>query len=261
MTYADAMSRFGSDKPDLRFGMEITDLADVFSSTAFKVFKNVIESGGAVKAINAKGCGGVPIRVIDEWTELAKEAGLGGLAYIRVQEDGNWKSPIVKFFSDEEKAGLEKELNMEVGDLVLFAADKLDLVHTTLGRLRLLAGEATDAIPQDAFVLTWVTEFPLFETAADGHLTPMHHPFTAPLVEDLDKLDSAPETVRAQAYDIILNGVELGGGSIRIHDPETQAKMFRVLRLPEEEIQDRFGHLLKALSFGGPATWWNRVGS
>lgn len=252
LTYADAMNRFGSDKPDLRFGMELTDLSDLFKGTDFKVFGKVLSDGGVVKAVNAKGLAGVPIRVMDEWTEMAKDAGLGGLAYIRVQEDGSWKSPIVKFFSDSEKEGLEKRLDMQVGDLVLFAADKLNVVNKALGRLRLLAGEMADAIDPKAFAFTWVTEFPLLEQNEEGRYQSMHHPFTSPHPDDIGLLETEPLNVRAQAYDIVLNGVELGGGSIRIHDPAMQEKMFKVLSLPESEIKDRFGHLIRGLSYGAP---------
>jgi aspartyl-tRNA synthetase len=252
MSYDDAMNRFGSDKPDLRFGMELTDLTDVFQGTQFKVFGQVVEKGGVVKAINAKGLGNITPRIIDEWTELAKDAGLGGLAYIRVQPDGGWKSPIVKFFSEAEKEGLARRMRMEAGDLVLFAADKRPVVNTALGRLRLLAGAAAAAIPKDVFAFTWVTDFPLFELGEDGAVQPVHHPFTSPHPDDLDKLESDPLAVRAQAYDIVLNGVELGGGSIRVHDPELQARIFRLLKLPEAEIEERFGHLIRALRYGAP---------
>ncbi len=252
MTYAEAMSRYGSDKPDLRFGMEIADLSDIFRGSAFKVFAQAVEKGGAVKAINARGLAGATIRTMDDWTQLAKDGGLAGLAYIRVQEDGTWKSPIVKFFTDEEKENLRQRLDVRIGDLVLFAADRAEVVHTVLGRLRLLAGEMAKAIPDDAFAFTWVTDFPLFERSAEGGLQSMHHPFTAPHPEDLPLLDTAPETVRAQAYDIVLNGVELGGGSIRIHDPDLQARMFGILGIPAADIESRFGHLIRALGYGAP---------
>jgi len=252
MTYEEAMNRYGSDKPDIRFDMEIQDLSDIFAGTDFKVFSRVIEGGGVVKAINAKTLGGVPNRVMDDWTEMAKDSGLGGLAYIRMQEDDKWKSPIVKFFSDEEKEALRERLHMEEGDLILFAADKNDTVNVALGRLRLLAGAMADVIDKDAFAFIWVTDFPLFERNEEGRLQSMHHPFTSPHFEDLHLLEETPEKVRAQAYDIVLNGVELGGGSIRIHDPELQELMFKTLQIPEEEIKDRFGHLIRGLSFGAP---------
>lgn len=254
MTWREAMDRFGSDKPDLRFGMEIVDLADVFAGTSFKVFGRALANGGVVKAINAKGCSPLcSIKMVEEeWTGLAKEGGLGGLAYIRVQEDGSWKSPIVKFFSEEEKAGMTAKLGLEPGDLVLFGADCAEKVLPVLGRIRLLAAAQAKRIPEGEYRFTWVTDFPLFERNDEGHLVSVHHPFTAPNAEDVPLLDSDPEKVRAQAYDIVLNGTELGGGSIRIHDPEFQARMFKVLGLPEAEIQDRFRHLIRALEFGAP---------
>ncbi len=252
MTYAEAMDRFGSDKPDLRFGMELVDLSALFKGTQFKVFGGVLEKGGVVKAINAKGLGAVPPRAIDDWTVMAKEAGLGGLAYIRVQDDGSWKSPIVKFFSEAEKAGLQEKMQIQNGDLILFAADKPAVVNVALGRLRLLAGAMANAIPKDQYKFIWVTDFPLFEKSDEGRPTPMHHPFTAARPQDLPLLESDPFKVCAQAYDIVLNGVELGGGSIRIHDSETQNRLFKVLGFPPEEIEDRFGHLLRAFSYGAP---------
>jgi aspartyl-tRNA synthetase len=252
MSYADAMGRYGSDKPDIRFGMELQDVSDVFASTQFKVFGRVLAEGGVVKAFNAKGLGALSAGVLDDWTATAKEASLGGLAHIRVQEDGSWKSPIVKFFSEAEKEGLAARLKVAAGDLVLFAADKADVANVALGRLRLMAGAAADAIPKGVFVFTWVTDFPLLERGADGSLQSMHHPFTSPHPEDIPLLDTDSLKVRALAYDIVLNGVELGGGSIRIHDPELQAKMFRVLGIPPQEIEDRFGHLIRALSYGAP---------
>lgn len=252
LTYHEAMNRYGSDKPDIRFGMELVDLSSVFTETGFKVFRQVLDQGGVVKAVNAKGLGGVPIRVMDEWTELARQWGLGGLAYIRAQEDGEWKSPILKFFSDEEKAQLKTLLAIEPGDLVFFAADQADTANTALGHLRLVAGEKAGVIDDSVYAFTWVTDFPLFEQTAEGRLTPVHHPFTSMHPDDVELLTSAPERIRAQAYDIVLNGVELGGGSIRIHDPELQAEIFSVLQMPQAEVEDRFGHLIQALSYGAP---------
>ncbi len=217
------------------------------------MFARALEGGGVVKALNAKGLFQAPIKMVEEdWTGLAKEGGLGGLAYIRVQEDGTWKSPIVKFFSDAEKAGLQAALDIQPGDLVLFGADQADKVLPVLGRIRLLAGAQAKAIPPDQYKFTWVTDFPLFERSDEGRLVSVHHPFTAPQKEDIPLLDTAPEKVRAQAYDIVLNGTELGGGSIRIHDPAFQARMFQILGLPEAEIQSRFRHLIRALEYGAP---------
>ena len=252
LTYEDAINRFGSDKPDLRFGMELVELSDIFAETEFKVFRQVVGSGGVVKAVNAKGLGGVPIRVMDEWTSEAKEWGLGGLAYIRAQDDGEWKSPILKFFSDAEKAHLKERLQIEPGDLVFFAADTAATANRALGHMRLLAGELAGVISDDEYAFTWITDFPLFETTDEGRLVSVHHPFTAMHPDDVALLETDPGRIRSQAYDIVLNGVELGGGSIRIHDPDVQARIFQALRLPEAEVEDRFGHLLKALSYGAP---------
>jgi len=252
LSYADAMDRYGSDKPDMRFGMELTDLTSVFANSEFKVFRTAVDKGGVVKAVNAKKLGGLTQRVIDDWTELVKEAGLGGLAYIRVQPDGTWKSPIVKFFTEGEKAALQQKLQIEIGDLILFAADAADTVNPALGKLRLLAGEMAGLMPPGRFRFLWVTDFPLLEKGEGGRLQSMHHPFTSPHPEDIPWLDSDPLKVRARAYDIVLNGVELGGGSIRIHDTDLQARMFKVLGIPDSEAQERFGHLLKALAFGAP---------
>jgi len=252
MSWHDAMNRFGSDKPDLRFGWELKDLGSVFAETQFKVFGNVLKNGGVIKAVNCKGQAGATIRQIEEWTGLAKTFGMGGLAYIRVQEDGSWKSPIVKFFSESEIEGLRGTLNIEVGDLVLFAAEKWQNASLFLGKVRLEAAHAAGIIPAKDFKFTWVTEFPLFEETDAGRLVSMHHPFTTPLPEDVPLLDTDPGKTRAVAYDIVLNGVELGSGSIRIHDPVLQTKMFDMLGVSEEEKESRFGHLLKALSYGAP---------
>jgi aspartyl-tRNA synthetase len=252
MTYAEAMSRYGSDRPDLRFDLPITDLSDVFRDSHFKVFAEAVRGGGVVKAINAHGLAGISLKMVDDWTAMARESGLAGLAHIRVRDDGGWKSPIVKFFSEGEKAALSERLGIRPGDLILFAADRPEVVHPALGRLRLLAAEQARAAGGRPFAFTWVTEFPLLERDEEGRLSPMHHPFTSPMAEDLPLLERDPLQVRARAYDIVLNGVELGGGSIRIHDPELQARVFRLLGLSEEEIEARFGHLLRALEYGAP---------
>ena len=253
MSFAEAMDRFGSDKPDLRFGMELTDLAAVFGDTQFKVFGSVLKDGGAIKAINAKGLStSIPVRLIDEWTDLAKEHGMGGLAYIRVQEDGTWKSPITKFFSEAEVEALRGAMDIGVGDLVLFAASKPRNVNTFLGKVRLMAAEQGGIIPRDQLAFTWVTEFPVFEEADDGSLHPMHHPFTSPHPDDFELLDSDPAAARALGYDVVLNGVELGSGSIRIHDAGNQRRMFELLKLSDEQVRNQFGHLLDALQYGAP---------
>ncbi len=252
MTYAEAMDRYGSDKPDLRFGMAIENVSDIFRDSGFKVFAEAVRRGDVVKAVNAEGLAGIPIRVADEWTAFAKDCGLAGLAHIRVQDDGAWKSPIVKFFSEGERSALTERLNIRPGDLILFAADRPERANVALGKLRLLAGEMAGAMEGKPFAFTWVTEFPLLERDEEGRLSSMHHPFTAPMAEDLPRLDSDPLSVRAQAYDLVLDGVELGGGSIRIHDPELQTRMFRALGLADREIESRFGHLIRALEYGAP---------
>ncbi|MFH0954414.1 MAG: aspartate--tRNA ligase [Verrucomicrobiota bacterium] len=252
MSYDDAVNKYGTDKPDLRFGFEMVEVSEVFAGTQFKVFANVLAKRGVVKALNAKGQGGTSLSVMDDWTAKAKEAGLAGLAYIRVAEDGTWKSPIVKFFSDAEKQGLSKKLGIQPGDLVLFGADTPAVVNQALGRLRLVAGAAAGVIKKDDFVFTWVTDFPLFEKNEEGQVQAMHHPFTSPHAEDMNLLESDPLRVRAWAYDIVLNGVELGSGSIRIHDPDLQARIFKALGIPPAEIEERFGHLIRAFSYGAP---------
>ena len=252
MPFEVAFNQYGSDKPDTRFGMLLTDLTDAFKGTQFKVFASVLGQGGVVKAINATGLAAVSQGTIDDWTALAKEAGLGGLAFIRVQEDGTWKSPIVKFFSEQEKAALQTKLSIQKGDLILFAADKNDKVNIALGRIRLLAGQAAKAIPPNMFSFTWVTDFPLFEKNAEGGLSSVNHPFTAPNPEDAHLIESAPLKARALAYDIILNGVELGGGSIRIHDSDLQSRAFRALGLSDEKIRTMFGHMIDAFQYGAP---------
>jgi aspartyl-tRNA synthetase len=252
MTYREAMDRYGSDKPDTRFDMLLTDVSDLFAGTNFKVFAAALGQGGVVKAINAKGLGAVSQGTIDGWTEAAQDAGLGGLAFIRVQLDSTWKSPIVKFFRDTEVSGLRERLDIKPGDLILFGADRRDTVNLALGRIRLLAAAEAQVIPDGLFSFTWVTDFPLFERGADGELTSVNHPFTAPHPEDAALIESDPLKARALAYDIILNGVELGGGSIRIHDSELQARAFRALGLSEERIRSMFGHMIDAFEFGAP---------
>ena len=253
MSWHHSMEYYGIDKPDLRFGMKLTDVTSVFKGSGFKVFAQIADGGtGVIKAINAKGLAGVPIRVVEEWTELAKHFGMGGLAHIRVQEDGTWKSPITKFFSDAEKEALGKALDIQVGDLILFGAGSWRKVSEFLGKVRLEAGKQANCIPEGKFMFTWITEFPLFDDDGEGGLVSMHHPFTRPYPPDLHLLETEPLKVRATAYDIVLNGVELGSGSIRIHDSATQQRMFERLKVSPEEIEGRFGHLIRALSFGAP---------
>ncbi|MDP9290812.1 MAG: aspartate--tRNA ligase [Verrucomicrobiota bacterium] len=254
LTYAEALNRFGSDKPDTRFGIELVDFCDAFAQSQFKVFKGAIESGGVVKAINAKGFAGITTGQIEELTQTAKTFGAKGLAFIKI-ENGEWKSPIVKFFGDDEKRALQERLAIEEGDLVLFAADKWEIACEVLGRLRLRVAEYQNLTRNsEALNFLWVTDFPLLAfSAEENKWNAVHHPFTRPKDEDKALLDSGEfGKIRAQAYDIVLNGVEIGGGSIRIHEPDLQAKMFGVLGVNADQQQKLFGHMLKAFSFGAP---------
>jgi len=254
MTWREAMNRFGSDKPDTRFGIEIVDLTDVFLQSNFKVFRSAVDSGGVVKAINAKGFARITTGQIEHLTELAKQAGAKGLAYIKV-ENGEWKSPIVKFFSDAERASLTERLKIEEGDLILFGADAWETVCNVLGRIRLRIAELCDLIPKDGrFNFLWVTEFPLVVwSPEENKWNAVHHPFTRPMQEDIGLLDGEHAgKARAVAYDIVLNGVEIGGGSLRIHEADLQEKMFSLLGVDAQRQQTLFGHLLKAFRHGAP---------
>jgi len=255
MTYREAVGRFGSDKPDRRFGMELVDLSDDFRASSFKVFRGAIDSGGVVKAINAKNFASLTIGQSDELTEIAKTFGAKGLAFIKV-EGGEWKSPIVKFFSDAEKAALKSKLKIEEGDLILFAADKWDVACEVLGRIRLRVSEFQKLVPdKEIWDFLWVYDFPLLLwSAEENKWNAMHHPFTRPKAEDvalLDQKEKFPE-IRAEAYDVVLNGVEIGGGSMRIHEPPLQQKMFEALSVSKDDQQTMFGHLLRALRLGAP---------
>jgi aspartyl-tRNA synthetase len=263
LTYREAVNRFGSDKPDRRFGMELVDLAEVFCESSFKVFRSALDAGGVVKAINAKGFAGITIGQADELTEIAKLHRAKGLAFIKI-ENGEWKSPIVKFFSDAEKAALQSKLNIEEGDCVFFAADKWEIACEVLGRIRLRVAEILNLIANrkgqsgsdsgSNWDFLWVTEFPLFEwSAEENKWNAMHHPFTRPKAEDMPLFEAKkfPE-VRAEAYDVVLNGVEIGGGSMRIYEPELQEKMFEALGITPENRQLQFGHLLRAFRLGAP---------
>jgi aspartyl-tRNA synthetase len=259
LTYREAVNRFGSDKPDRRFGMELVDLGEIFRESSFKVFRSALDSGGVVKAINAKGFAGITIGQADELTEIAKLYGAKGLAFIKI-ENGEWKSPIVKFFSDGENKALQSKLKIEEGDCVFFGADKWEIACEVLGRLRLRIAEMQDLLgrarspsaPDWDFL--WVTDFPLFEwSAEENKWNAMHHPFTRPKTEDMLLFESKkfPE-VRAEAYDIVLNGVEIGGGSLRIYEPALQEKMFEALGIRPEDQESQFGHLFRALRLGAP---------
>jgi aspartyl-tRNA synthetase len=254
LVHVEAMNRFGSDKPDTRFAMELVDLGEVFAKSEFKVFKLALESGGVVKAINAKGLAKITTGQIEMLTEMAKQYGAKGLAFIKV-ENGEWKSPIVKFFSDAEKAELTKRLEIGDGDLILFGADRWEVVCEVLGRIRLQVAEMLELLKDStALNFLWVVDFPLLAfNAEENKWDAVHHPFTRPKVEDIALLERGEYgKVRAEAYDVVLNGVEIGGGSIRIHEPDLQAKMFEILGVDAQRQEAMFGHLLKAFSYGAP---------
>jgi aspartyl-tRNA synthetase len=254
LSYQEAMDRFGSDKPDLRFGTELVDLNDTFRSSQFKVFRTALDQKGVVKAINAKGFANITTGQVEELTNLAKQAGAKGLAFIKV-ENGEWKSPIVKFFSESERESLIEKMRIEEGDLVLFAADSLEVVCTVLGRIRLKVAEFTNLITDpDELRFLWVTDFPLMSfDPAENKWNAMHHPFTRPNTEDIPFLEQGEfGKVRAVAYDVVLNGVEIGGGSLRIHESELQQKVFSALGISQAQQQKLFQHLTNAFSFGAP---------
>ncbi len=253
MTWIDAMNRFGSDKPDLRFGMELTDVSEVVKDCEFVVFKNALENGGSVRGINAKGQGAMPRKKIDKLVEFAKGYGAKGLAYIAIGEDGTVKSSFAKFMKEEEMQALIAAMQGENGDLLLFAADKTKLVWDVLGALRLELAKQMDLLDKNEYRFVWITEFPLLEwSEEDQRFTAMHHPFTMPMEEDLQYIDTDPGRVRAKAYDIVLNGNEIGGGSVRIFQDDVQEKMFEALGFAKEEAQKQFGFLLDAFKYGVP---------
>jgi aspartyl-tRNA synthetase len=254
MTHAQAMDEFGSDKPDRRFAMQLNDLAEIFRGSSFKMFRGALDAGGAVKAINAKGFASLTTGQSDDLTEMAKHYGAKGLALIKV-ENGEWKSPIVKFFTEAEKEALRSKLLVEEGDLLLFVADKWEIVCEVLGRIRLRIAEMQKLTANsEQLDFLWVTDFPLMAfDAAENKWNAVHHPFTRPKAEDIAKLEAGDlAQVRAEAYDVVLNGVELGGGSIRIHEPDLQAKAFAALGVSEEDQQSLFGHILRAFRLGAP---------
>ena len=253
MTWQEAVDRFGSDKPDIRFGMELVDVSEVVKDCEFVVFKNALENGGSVRGINAKGQGAMPRKKIDKLVDFAKDFGAKGLAYIAIQEDGTVKSSFAKFMSEEEMHALIEAMGGENGDLLLFAADKNKVVWDVLGNLRLEIARQLEILDKGDYRFLWVTEFPLLEWNEEaGRYTAMHHPFTMPMEEDLDLLDTDPGKVRAKAYDIVLNGTELGGGSVRIFNQEIQNKMFEVLGFTREQAEEQFGFLLSAFKYGVP---------
>ena len=253
MTWIEAMNRFGSDKPDLRFGMELKDISEVVKGCGFGVFTGALENGGSVRGINAKGQGTMPRKKIDALVEFAKTYGAKGLAYIAINEDGTYKSSFAKFMTEDEMNNIVAALSGEPGDLLLFAADKNKVVWDTLGALRCHLADQMGLLDKNVFEFVWITEFPLLEWSDEqNRFTAMHHPFTMPMEEDLAIIDTDPGKVRAKAYDIVLNGNEIGGGSVRIHQDDIQEKMFECLGFTREQAYERFGFLLDAFKYGVP---------
>ena len=253
MTWQEAMDRFGSDKPDTRFGMELVDVSETVAGCGFGVFTGALENGGSVRGINAKGQGAMPRKKIEKLVSFAKDYGAKGLAYLAVNEDGTYKSSFAKFMTEEELAALVEKMGGEPGDLLLFAADKNKVVWDVLGALRLELARQLELLDKNRYNFLWVTEFPLLEWSdEENRFMAMHHPFTMPMEEDWDKIDSDPGAVRAKAYDIVLNGTELGGGSVRIHQDDIQEKMLEVLGFTKEQAHEQFGFLLDAFKYGVP---------
>ena len=252
MTWAEAMERFGIDRPDLRFGLELKNVSDIVANADFKVFASVVKNGGLVKAINAKGCADFSRKQIDELTEFAAVYRAKGLAWIKIKED-QWQSPIAKFFSDDEKEALKQRLDLEPGDIVFFVADQPKITNEALGQLRNELARRLGLIDDNEYKFTWITHFPMFEyDETEKRYQALHHPFTAPMESDIDKLESNPLDVNSRAYDLVLNGVEIGGGSIRIHDSELQERVLKCLGIGKEDANEKFGFLLDALTFGAP---------
>lgn len=252
MTYSEAIRRFGVDNPDIRFGLELVELSEIVGRSGFKVFADVVASGGIVKGVNAKGCAGLSRKEIDELTEFVKIYGAKGLAYVKMTADG-WQSPIAKFFTEDEIRSLNDTFSAEEGDLLLFVADRPKVVNDSLGRLRNRLAQILKLTDNDTYRFVWITDFPLLEwDDEDKRWVAVHHPFTAPMDEDIPYLDSEPGRCRAKAYDLVLNGNEIGGGSIRIHQEKIQSQMFRMLGIAEEDARAKFGYLLDALEFGTP---------
>lgn len=253
IAYDEAMARFGTDRPDTRFGLELVDLTDIAATCDFKVFRGAAESGGTVRAINAKGCATFTRKELDDLTDFAVQFGARGLAWVKVKEDGSWQSPIAKFFSDVERQRIAETLEAAPGDLLFFGADKPSIVFQVLGELRCELARRLEMLDKNDFNFIWVTDFPLVEfDEKEKRFQALHHPFTAPRESDVDKLDKDPGSVYSRAYDLVLNGTEIGGGSIRIHDPKIQLKVLKALSISEEEAEEKFGFLLKALQYGAP---------
>jgi len=252
ITFAESIERFGLDRPDMRFGLELCDISDIVKNSGFKVFSQVIKNGGIVKALNAKGCINFSRKEIDDLTEFVAIYRAKGLAWIKVK-DNEWQSPITKFFSDDEKEKMKARINMEPGDLVFFVADHPKITNDALGYLRNHLGKKLGLIKDDDYKFVWVTEFPLMEyDDLEKRYQALHHPFTAPMDEDLERLEKNPLATRSRAYDMVLNGIEIGGGSIRIHQREVQERVFKALGLPENEYKQKFGFFLDALESGAP---------
>ncbi|MEI6520579.1 MAG: aspartate--tRNA ligase, partial [bacterium] len=252
MSYKESMDRFGSDKPDTRFGLEFVDVSTVFAQTEFQAFKNILAANGQIKGINAKGAATFSRRELDELTAFVQGFGAKGLGYFLINSDGI-KSPIAKFLSDNEQQELIKQMDAEEGDLLLLIADKPEVVAQALGRLRLHLGDKLNLIPENTWNFLWIVDFPMFAWNNETEqVEPMHHPFTMPVPEDLDKIESAPLEVRGNLYDLVLNGMELGSGSIRIHRPDIQEKVLKTINLPVEEVKERFGFLIDAFEYGAP---------
>ena len=253
MTWQEAMDRFGSDKPDLRFGMELQNVSDIVKDCGFGVFTGALENGGSVRGINAKGQGSMPRKKIDALVDFAKGYGAKGLAYIAIHEDGSYKSSFAKFMTEEQMDALVKAMDGEAGDLLLFAADRNKIVWNVLGALRVELADQMGLLNKSDYKFLWVTEFPQFEWSdEEERFVAMHHPFTMPMDEDLDMLETNPGAVRAKAYDIVLNGTEIGGGSVRIHQADVQSRMFKALGLTDEVANEKFGFLLDAFKYGVP---------
>jgi len=253
ITYNDAMSLYGTDRPDTRFGMELNDVTDIAKNCGLEVFKKAATTGGVVKALNANGMGDLSRKELDELTEFAKGFGAQGLAWVKIKEDFSWQSPIAKFFNDDEKSAITQRLDGKAGDIYFFGADNMGIVNKVLGELRLELAKRRLKIPKNQYNLIWVTDFPMFEYDSElGRYIAVHHPFTSPKEEDINLLETDPIKVRARAYDLVLNGIEVGGGSIRIHQEFLQEKVFETLSITKEDAQEKFGFLLEALSFGAP---------
>jgi aspartyl-tRNA synthetase len=252
LTHSQALDRFGLDKPDTRFGLELADISDIVAASGFKVFANVVKKGGIVKALNAKGCIDFSRKEIDDLADFVAVYRAKGLAWIKVRQE-TWQSPIAKFFTDEEKARLTERIGMAPGDLVFFVADRPTVTNEALGHLRNHLGKRLGLIDESRYNFVWITHFPMFEyDEAEKRLQALHHPFTAPLEEDYDRLTTDPLTVRSRAYDLVLNGFEVGGGSIRIHDMDLQETVFAAMGMQPEDYRQKFGFLLEALESGAP---------